>query len=85
MTPAIPLPMAHLLANICGVLLSTIELSVFIERQSQRFEYQNPEQLTKREREVLELICRGYDQQSIARTLDITPSTVETYQKRHQC
>lgn len=82
MTPAIPLPVAHLLANICGLLLSSIELSVFIERQSQRLEYQDPGQLTRREREVLGLICRGHDQQTIARLLDITPSTVETYQKR---
>ncbi len=82
MSPAIPLPVAHLLAHICSLLLSTIEMSVFIESQSQRIEYQNPGQLTRREREVLGLICRGHDQQTISRLLDITPSTVETYQKR---
>lgn len=81
-TPAIPLPVAHLLAHICGLLLSSIELSVFIERQSQRLECQDPGQLTRREREVLGLICQGHDQQTIAIMLDITPSTVETYQKR---
>ena len=81
-TPAIPLPVAHVLTHLCGLLLFTIELSVFIESQSQRLESNNPVQLTRREREVLGLICHGHDQQTIARMLDITPSTVETYQKR---
>jgi DNA-binding CsgD family transcriptional regulator len=81
-TPALPLALAQLLALICGLLLSTIELSAFIERQCQRLDYQDPEQLTRREREVLELIWRGYDQQTIAGMLDITPSTVDTHRKR---
>lgn len=80
--PALPLPVAQLLAHLCGLLLSTLELSIFIERQSQRLEHQDPAQLTRREREVLELICRGYDQQAIAETLDITPATVDTHRKR---
>lgn len=81
-SPAIPLPLAQLLAHICGLLLHTIELSVFIEGQSQRLDYQNPGQLTKRERAVLELICRGYDQQTIATMLGIMPATVDTHRKR---
>lgn len=81
-SPALPLPLAQLLAHICGLLLSNIELSVFIEGQCQRLEHRSPEQLTRREQEVLELICRGYDQQTIASTLDITPATVDTHRKR---
>jgi DNA-binding CsgD family transcriptional regulator len=80
--PALPLHLAQLLAHICGLLLNTIEMSVFIERQSQRLGFQHPEQLTRREREVLELICRGNDQQTIATVLDIASATVETYRKR---
>jgi DNA-binding CsgD family transcriptional regulator len=57
-------------------------MSVFIERQSQRIDLQYPEQLTRREREVLELICRGNDQQTIAEVLDIASATVDTYRKR---
>jgi DNA-binding CsgD family transcriptional regulator len=81
-SPALPLHVAQLLAQICGLLLCTIELSVFIERQCQRFDHQNPGQLTRREREVLELICRGLDQQTIATRLDITLATADTYRKR---
>ena len=80
--PALPLPVAQLLANICGSLLYTLELAAFIEGQCQRLDYQDPGHLTNREQEVLELICRGYDQQSIATMLDITPATVDTHRKR---
>jgi DNA-binding NarL/FixJ family response regulator len=62
--------------------LYTLELSAFIEGQCQRLDYQNPERLTKREQKVLELICRGYDQESIATMLYISPATVETHRKR---
>ncbi|MBV8695913.1 MAG: helix-turn-helix transcriptional regulator [Ktedonobacteraceae bacterium] len=79
--PALPLSVAHLLAHICGWLLYTVELSAFMEGQLQRLSPQIPERLTKREREVLALICRGYDQQVIAKTLCITLATVSTHRK----
>jgi DNA-binding CsgD family transcriptional regulator len=81
-SPALPLPIAQLLAHICSSLLYTLELSVFIEGQCQRLECQDPERLTKREQNVLELICRGYDQEAIAALLSIAPATVETHRKR---
>ena len=81
-SPALPLPEAQLLARTCGLLLYTLELSAFIEGQCQRLDCQDPEQLTRREGEVLELICRGYDQQTIATQLHIAPATVETHRKR---
>ena len=81
-SPALPLPVVQLLAHICGLLLYNLELSAFIEGQSQRLDFQNPEHLTKRERQVLDLICRGYDEQAIAKKLNIATATVNTYQKR---
>jgi len=81
-SPALPLPVSQLLAHTCGSLLYTLELSAFIEGQCQRLDCQDPEHLTKREREVLELICRGYDQEAIATRLYIAPATVDTYRKR---
>ena len=81
-TPALPLHVAQLLAHTCGSLLYTLELSAFIEGQCQRLDNQDPEHLTNREQEVLELICRGYDQQAISTKLDITPATVDTHRKR---
>ncbi|MEG3175482.1 PAS domain S-box protein [Sphingomonas sp. RB3P16] len=38
--------------------------------------------LTAREREVLALICRGYDDKTIARTLDVTGNTVRNHVAR---
>src|SRR5438034_4682414 len=82
--PALPLPVAQLLANTCGSLLYTLELSAFIEGQCQRLDSQVSGHLTRREQEVLALICRGNDQRAIATMLSITPTTVDTYRK-HIC
>jgi DNA-binding CsgD family transcriptional regulator len=81
-SPALPLSAAQLLANTCGSLLYSLELTAFIEGQCQRLDDQVPVHLTKREREVLELICQGNDQQAIAEQLSIAPATVDTHRKR---
>jgi len=81
-SPALPLSVAQLLAHTCGSLLYSLELTAFIEGQCQRLDSQIPVNLTKREREVLELICRGNDQQAIAEQLHIAPATVDTHRKR---
>jgi len=38
--------------------------------------------LTSRERDVLALICRGYDDKTIARTLDVAANTVRNHVAR---
>ena len=81
-SPALPLHLAQLLANTCGSLLYTLEMTVFIEGQCQRLDSQVPVRLTKREQEVLERICQGDDQEAIATQLHIAPATVQTYRKR---
>ena len=73
--PAFPLHLAAYLALLCGWLLYTCEQSMFV------WSYHRPEfstqwSLTKREREVLTLMCRGYQVEEIARTLAITTATV---------
>ena len=40
------------------------------------------DELTQREREVLALICRGLDDKSIARTLDVSSNTVRNHVAR---
>src|SRR5947209_19929894 len=52
-SPALPLPVAQLLANTCGSILYTLELSAFIEGQCQRLDSQISGHLTRREQEVL--------------------------------
>jgi ATP/maltotriose-dependent transcriptional regulator MalT len=73
---AIPLPIAQLLAQTCSWLLYAIEQSTFLQGQCQQLDYQVHGPLTKREREVLALMCRGYDQEAIAEMLCISPATV---------
>ena len=81
-SPAIPLSVAQVIAHTCGSLLYTLELSAFVEGQCQRLDSQVSGHLTRREQEILELICRGNDQQAIATQLHIAPATVDTHRKR---
>ncbi len=73
---SIPLPIAQLLAQTCGWLLYTLEQSIFLQGQCQQLEYQVDRPLTKREREVLQLMYRGCNQDKIAEALCIAPATV---------
>ncbi len=75
-SPSISLPVVHLLTQVCGWLLYTIEQSSFLQGQCQQLDYQINGPLTKREREVLALMCRGYNQEMIAELLSISPATV---------
>ncbi len=73
---ALPLPVAQLLARICGSTLYTLEISAFLQGQSQQSGYQAQKLFTKREQEVLALLYHRYDQEAIARELSITRKTV---------
>jgi DNA-binding CsgD family transcriptional regulator len=79
--PAFPLKLAHYLARLCGWLLYTCEQSMFIWSYQQP-EFSNGNALTKREREVLTLMCHGYGLEDIAHALNITSATV-TKHKQH--
>ncbi len=74
--PALPFAVAHLLAQVCSWQLHTFELSIFMQGQCQRFDHQMYGPLTKREREILTLMCLGQDQKCIAERLCISPTTV---------
>ena len=73
---SIPLPVAQLLAQACSWLLYTLEQSAFLQGQCEQLDYQINGPLTKREREVLALMCQGYNQETIASTLCIAIATV---------
>lgn len=75
--PSISLAVARLLAETCGLLLHHLEQSALLEAQIQQLgARQTPEPLTTREHEILALICRGYSEADIARTLIVAPATV---------
>lgn len=75
--PSIPLAVAHLLAEACGLLLHQLEQSALLGAQLQHLgARQAPEQLNTREYEILALICRGYGEVDIARKLIVAPATV---------
>jgi DNA-binding CsgD family transcriptional regulator len=76
--PALPLPLAHLLAQICGWLLYTFELAACLPGPAR----QTDTTLTRREKEVLLLMCKGYSQVAIARALSITLATVSKHRQR---
>src|SRR5260370_6924078 len=80
--PALPLPVARLLAQICGWLLYMFELTAFLQGQSQQPDLEAYKSLTKRERDVLALICRGCDQEAIAEALTITPQTSKNHHQQ---
>ena len=72
----LPLTAFQLLAQICGCLLYAFELSMLLQGQHRQLPQQTYGSLTKREREVLMLMYRGYDQKAIAKELCIAPTTV---------
>ena len=79
--PALPLTIAHLLAQVCSWLLYTLELAALLEGPYHLTQQQASSSLTKRQREVLLLMCRGYDQWAIARMLNTSPATIRKHRQ----
>ncbi|MGB8346150.1 MAG: helix-turn-helix transcriptional regulator [Ktedonobacteraceae bacterium] len=79
--PIIPSVTVYLLTQICGYILHALEVSAFFQLQYRHLESQAVEPLTRREREVLNLLCCGYDEWAIGQTLNIAPSTVDSHRQ----
>ncbi len=79
---AIPDLIVHLLVQICSWLLYSLEQAAFIEGQCKQLTARESIELTKRESEVVLLMCRGYTQDEIAEILSISPATVKKH-KQH--
>lgn len=77
----IPANIAHSLAQLCGILLYTFEVAVLLQAQHKHLEHRAHEPLTKRQREVLTLLCRGYEREEIAKALSTSPATVDTHRQ----
>ena len=80
-SPALPLPIAHLLAQVCSWLLYTLELTALLEGKYRLIDHQVAHSLTKRQREVLLLMCHGYDQWTIAQMLSTSPATIRKHRQ----
>lgn len=67
---------ARLFAEMCGILLYSLEVHALFHLQCQRSTHEAYEPLTKREREVLLFMCHGYNLETVARQLNIASLTV---------
>ncbi|HZU67723.1 MAG TPA: helix-turn-helix transcriptional regulator [Ktedonobacteraceae bacterium] len=79
--PALPLAPAHLLAQACGWLLYTCEAGALQQSLLSASKQQVPAPLTRREHDVLVLICRGYNQKEITRKLSISRATLAKHRQ----
>jgi DNA-binding CsgD family transcriptional regulator len=70
----------QMLASICGCLLWMFEFACSVPLPAQRPDERKDIALTRREREVLRLMCQGKSSQEIARRIGIGTESVERYQ-----
>lgn len=80
--PAIPLSLATTLAQLCGCLIHNCEHTAMLQGRYKRLEQPIYGSLTRREKEVLTLMCRGYAQVQIADTLNVTNATVIKHKQK---
>ncbi len=78
----IPVLVVEQIASICAWLLYTIELNQFLQMQSKHLSPLLHRDLTKREIEILQLMCLHNSQEEIAEMLCITPATVNKHRQR---
>lgn len=85
-SPAIPLETSIVLATVCALLLQVLEITAFVQAQSQGLEYQMNGDLTKREREILSLMFHRCDIQEMADRLSISDVTVRKHRQHiYEC
>ena len=80
--PSLSPILAELLVQLYGLLLYTCEQTAIVQGQYQKLEYQVYGKLSKREHEVLTLMCSGFTQERIAEKLNIALSTVVKHKQR---
>lgn len=78
---SLPLDVIYLLAQTCGWLLHTWEVTALVQGQDLGQTYQIPSPLTEQERVVLLLMCHGKAKDEIAQALSISPRTVGTHRQ----
>jgi DNA-binding CsgD family transcriptional regulator len=79
--PALSFNLAHLLAEVCSLILYSSEEMAFLRGQISQLSGTVPQRLTNREQQVLNLMGRGYCQKEIAALLCIATSTLCVHQR----
>ena len=69
------------LAGACAYILHTFEYYALLERQKQRYDLQKHVSLSRREKDVLELIGWGYNQEEMAKALGIEEGTITKHRQ----
>lgn len=77
-SPVFGLPVSPMLAHLCGLQLSWLEQAAILSSNQQ---VRPTPDLTRREQEILPLLCQQTDDATIAQTLNIAPATVRTHRK----
>jgi DNA-binding CsgD family transcriptional regulator len=72
---ALSFAMSRNVAHYCALTFYHLEVTALLQGMMPRREI-TPEPLTRREQEILELLCSGYDRKLIAETLNISPGTL---------
>lgn len=80
-SPLLPRAIAYAIAQVCGLLLYTLEVSAFVQVRSYPRDQQVSRSLTRRQCEVLVLMTHGYSDEAIAEKLTITPATVDKHRQ----
>ena len=78
--------LAQMIASLCGSILYTCELSWFVQESSQKntlHDYSAVTRVTftRRQWDVLQLICQGYTKEQIIQRLSIAPSTLQKHRQ----
>lgn len=79
--PAIPLFTAHMMAQTLSYILHMLEQHLLMQSFQKKFYCWTTVSLTKREREVLSLICQGCTQEEMAELLTVSLSTISTHRQ----
>ncbi len=79
--PGLSLEDVERLAGACAYIFHTFEYYALLDRQKQRYDLQNHVSLSRREKEVLELIGQGCNQEEMAKALAIEEGTITKHRQ----
>ena len=75
--PILPMARMQRIALNCASILYSLETAAYFQIEYPALPVEQSRPLTRRQREVLDLLCRHFDRKTIAEMLHISPGTVE--------